>query len=151
MAPDSRQPEIDRGLRCPGCDCPTVLKSTRLAAPDADGYTIARGYVCPRCGASVRCHPGTDRAMGMVADKETHRLRRKAHLWLDAIWKNHLKRSRYNAYSWLALRLDMNRDRVHIALFDKLTCLRVIDICSAYIRKHRPDLYADISASTASN
>lgn len=145
MTPDIRLYNIDHGLLCPYCDCDTQLKTIKLASADSHGYAIVRKFICPKCGASVRCHPGTDRAMGTVADKETHRLRRLAHIWLDAIWKNHLKRSRYNTYSWLALRLDINRDRVHIALFDKQTCLKVIDICSKYIHHHQPDLYDDLN------
>ena len=133
---------IEAGLHCPYCDIPTVLTECR-----ADfRYTYRHMYRCPGCGAFVLCHPGTTRAMGSVADSELRCLRHVSHIWFDAVWRNKLKRSRYNAYSWLALRLNMNKNDVHMGRFDKEMCLRVIDLCSGYIRKKSPIVYDSVTA-----
>lgn len=126
--------EIDKGLICPDC-----REATEVVTAAEAGATRREGLVrrCPKCGAYVHCHPGTDRGMGRVADAELRRLRRKAHEAFDRLWRGpqKVKKSRYNAYSWLALRLKMNKDRVHFALFDKETCRRVIALCRAKLEK----------------
>ncbi|MCM1291095.1 MAG: DUF3268 family zinc-finger domain-containing protein [Prevotella sp.] len=123
--------KIKDGEVCQYCMCDTIVQHRGMV----------RYRVCPKCGASVRCHDGTERGMGSVADRATGRSRKEAHRWFDAIWKNKLKKSRYNAYSWLALRLKMNKDDVHFGLFDEHKCNEVIKLCKAYIFKHDISLY----------
>lgn len=129
---------INKGLQCPYCHCATELKDSATVYKGRH-YGMVR--VCPQCGAYVNCYPGTDRATGSVADAELRRLRHSAHLWFDAIWQNKLKRSRYNAYSWLSLRLRLNKDFTHIGMADKELCRRIIDISRRYISTHDSDLY----------
>lgn len=128
--------KINKGLYCGRCETPTILRVTE----DSESG-ITRILECPKCKDNVRCHPGTDRGMGRIADRRTRKLRYKAHQWFDAIWKNKLKRSRYNAYSWLTLRLDMNRDNVHFSLFSAEECEQSISICKEYIKRKAPELY----------
>lgn len=132
---------IRRGLQCPSCNIPTVLRHKK----DASGQMVGRFYICPQCGAMVNCHQGTERAMGSVASSDLRRLRHIAHIWFDGIWRNKLKKSRYNAYSWLALRLEMNKNDVHMGTLSEKDCIRVIAICSNYIRRHRPDVWETLS------
>lgn len=139
---DSKEKLIIQGRYCPDCNCATVLRNQREIY---GGNRTGRLYYCPSCGASVHCHPGTERAMGRVADSELRRLRHIAHIWFDALWINKLKKSRFNAYSWLTLKLDMNKDNVHIGYFDKETCRCVIEICASYIHKRNAFLFEKIS------
>lgn len=129
---------IYKGLLCPYCHCLTELKDS------ADVYK-GRHYgmvrICPLCGAYVNCYPGTERATGSVADSNLRYMRHLAHIWFDAIWKNKLKKSRYNAYSWLSLRLRLNKDFTHIGMADKDLCRRIIDISRQFIAEHSPELY----------
>lgn len=120
------------GRVCPYCGKPTVL------ANGADlPWVAAKGpvYACHDCLAYVGCHPLTTTAMGRLATRELRALRREAHNRFDFIWRNKLKRSRYNAYSWLALRMSLPVDMVHIGYFDERQCRLVIKICDDYISK----------------
>ncbi len=127
----ARQDPILRGLVCPYCKIETVIVTKR-------GSKFRQ---CPQCSASVKCHPGTETAMGAVASIEHRRLRYEAHRWFDAIWKNKLKKSRFNAYSWLSLKLRMNKDAVHFSQMDEKDCLRAIEICRNLIQEKAPDLF----------
>ena len=98
-----------------------------------------RAMVCPGCGAYVYCHPLTSVPLGSVADKELRRLRWEAHQLFGMLLRLKLKRSRYNAYSWLSLRLGLSKDITHMGLFDAATCRRAIEVCAGYIRRKRPD------------
>ena len=82
--------------------------------------------------------------MGSVANAELRRLRHLAHEWFDPIWQNKLKKSRYNAYSWLSLRLGMNKNYTHMGLFNEEDCKRVIEIANKYIKTHNPQLWEGI-------
>lgn len=134
----TKEERIARGLECRYCGVPTELADSA----ERYGRTVRcrRMRVCRRCGAYVLCHEGSDEAMGSVANEELRRLRHLAHLWFDALWQHKLKRSRYNAYSWLSLRLGMNKDRVHMGLFGEEECRRVIALCRGYIERKAPDL-----------
>lgn len=116
--------------------CPYCKKETQLVV-----CRNSKRWGCPVCHAMVFCHPGTERAMGMVASQHTRQCRKEAHFWLDALWKNKLKRSRYNTYSWLSLKLHKNKNDVHLALFNEEECREVVKICSDYIKAMRPELY----------
>ena len=87
--------------------------------------------------------------MGRVAGPKLRAARIAAHQWFDAIWKNKLKRSRYNAYSWLSLRMKLNKDITHFGMFSPEEILRAISICSNYIERNRPDLWKEIRMRTA--
>ncbi|MBD5217004.1 MAG: hypothetical protein HDS73_00725 [Bacteroidales bacterium] len=125
--------DILNGLVCPKCHVRSVIK-------EYDNEPKQR-RVCEKCGAFVGCHPGTERAMGILATPSTRSLRKIAHGWFDSIWRNKLKRSRYNAYSWLSLRLNMNKNDVHIGMFEEAECRKVIIISASYIKKKNPELY----------
>ena len=134
--------EVNRGLICKYCGSPTELVDS---SEIYNGVSYGRIYLCRKCQAYVSCHKGTDTAMGSVANAELRKLRNTAHEWFDSIWKHKLKKSRYNAYSWLSLRLKMNKNFTHMGLLDEEDCKRVIEISSEYIREHRPQLWEEIN------
>ena len=117
--------------------CPYCGKPTELADGDDVPFVATSGKVrlCRDCEAYVGCHRHTSTAMGRLATRELRALRQQAHSRFDYIWRHRLKRSRYNAYSWLSLRLGMPTDMVHIAYFDENQCRRVIAICEEYIHQ----------------
>lgn len=132
---------INRGLVCKYCGEPTVFVDS---SEIYNGISYGKIYLCRKCQAYVSCHKGTETAMGSVANAELRRLRHLAHEWFDALWQNKLKKSRYNAYSWLSLRLGMNKNYTHMGLFDEEDCKRVIEIASEYIKTHNPQLWDEI-------
>lgn len=83
--------------------------------------------------------------MGSVANAELRKLRHLAHEWFDSIWKNKLKKSRYNAYSWLSLRMGLNKNITHMGLFDEAQCNKVIEISKDFIKQKAPDLWTELS------
>lgn len=128
--------EILSGKKCKYCGRPTEL----VASSEIRRNRKGKSYLCRNCNAYVSCHPGSEMSMGCVADFNLRRLRHEAHLWFDPIWKNKLKKSRYNAYSWLSLRLKMNKNYTHMGYFDEEDCMKVINICRQYLRLHAPHL-----------
>ena len=132
---------IYKGIVCQYCEQATeLIDSSEIFG----GQSFGKIYICRSCNAYVGCHRGTDRSYGSVAKPNLRLLRHQAHHWFDAIWKNKIKKSRYNAYSWLALRLDLNKDFTHIGFFNEESCKKVINLCSEYIKKRRPDLWEDL-------
>ncbi|MDE6311656.1 MAG: DUF3268 family zinc-finger domain-containing protein [Muribaculaceae bacterium] len=126
---------------CSYCGAVPELRSAREVFGDkAEGS--GRFYVCPGCGARVGCHRFSEQAMGRVASAELRRLRGIAHKVFDTVWRDGHKRSRYNAYSWLALRLDIPRHLVHMGYFDEKECRRVIAVCARFLTARDARRYA---------
>lgn len=124
------------GMVCPYCGggtdiAPLAEVSTRTDAAAAN----ARVRLCRKCRAWVGCHRYSDEAMGMLANAELRRLRHQAHTVFDRIWKEKLKPSRYNAYSWLSLRMDMPRHLVHFGFFNEEQCRRAIALCEKFLER----------------
>lgn len=136
--------KIGKGLLCRYCGRQTELTGS---AEMYNGVSYGMMYICRACNAYVGCHKGTTQAYGSVADSELRELRHMAHGWFDPIWQKKIKRSRYNAYSWLSLRLGLNKNITHMGMFDKEDCRRVIELCKNYIKERNPALYLEIERS----
>lgn len=78
-------------------------------------------YLCLKCGAYVGLHPGTERALGTLADVHTRVARRTLKPGFERIWKERLC-SRTQAYKLLAEELGITADRCHWGLFDFDEC-----------------------------
>jgi hypothetical protein len=88
-------------------------------------------WVCTPCDARVGCHPGTVTPLGTPADAELRAARNAAHAAFDPLWDSgELTRTR--AYAWLAERMGMRKEDVHIGHFDLAQCQRVVDECSQF-------------------
>lgn len=85
-------------------------------------------YLCRECRAWVGCHPGTDKPLGRLANKELRDLKIKAHDAFDRVWKDK-DTSRRKAYAWLAEKLKVPPEYCHIGMFNENTCQKVIEIC----------------------
>lgn len=102
-------------------------------------YKVKRGnwpfiYYCNDCGCAVGCHKNSFIPLGKMADRQTRRLRRKAHIEFDKLWKNGLL-SRSKAYNWLALQLNIDYSECHISWFSKDQLKDVVTLSSDYYTK----------------
>ena len=120
-----KQIKILHGEICPYCKIETVK---RYREP------FGWQYKCPKCGAYVGCHKGTDKALGRCATAELRKLRMGAHESFDTFWKvKKMKRGR--AYSWLSEMLEIPKEYTHIGMFSESTCKKVIEICQKEMHK----------------
>lgn len=129
------------GKKCPYCGgVPELVDAREIFG--GIGPASGRYYLCRTCRAWVGCHRYSTEAMGRLAGKKLRALRHRAHTVFDLVWRDRHKPSRYNAYSWLALRLGKPRHLVHMGYFDEEDCRRVIDVCTEFLLKADPEKYA---------
>lgn len=104
-------------------DCPYCGSSVSLT--HHNGKTVYRCDGFPVCDARVGCHPGTDRAVGTLADARLRRWRINAHARIDPLWRDGAM-SRASVYKWLADTLEIERSECHIGMFDVEQCKATI-------------------------
>ena len=112
---------------CRYCGNPVVLTSNK----EIYGREFRNGkiYLCRNCGAFVGTHPGTDIPLGTLANEELREYRKEAHFWFDRIWKRPTRiTTRYKAYGWLALKMELPREKTHIGMFEKEQCIKVVEL-----------------------
>lgn len=90
-------------------------------------------WVCPLCAAMVGCKHGTFIPMGNLANVETRKLRINAHRAFDPIWKNKYM-NRYDAYLWLAKKIQVNPKKCHFSLMTDENLIRSEQICKEYLK-----------------
>ena len=115
--------------RCPYCGKPAKLISAAGILPPQS--KVSKVYACgdyPECDVYVCVHPGTDVAMGTLADAKLRRLRQEAHRCFDRLYKDGLM-SKTDAYAWLADRTWLPRQQAHIGCFGEYHCQLVIQEC----------------------
>lgn len=67
------------------------------------GHSFGMIYLCPRCGAYVGVHKGSDKPLGRLANSELRNWKKAAHAAFDPLWKYGPYRGRRNeAYRWLS-------------------------------------------------
>ena len=84
-------------------------------------------YRCDDCGARVGTHPGTDIPLGTLADEETQKARKRAHVAFDVLWRGKTPWHRAQAYKALARALGVRV--AHISWLDARDCERVMRLC----------------------
>lgn len=89
----------------------------------------------PECDTYVGCHKGTNKPLGTFANAELRHIRNVGHACFDRIWKSRLM-TRTQAYSWLANRLLIPKDKTHFAMFTKETALRAIQYADDYYNSY---------------
>ena len=115
-------------------------------------------YKCDDCNASVGVHKQSNKkAFGSVANEDLKKWRSVTHDFFDDLWKysfekgieekpfrgstdevsrNWRTKCRMTAYKWLALKMDINNDFCHIAMFDITQCVEAINITRKYCDKY---------------
>ncbi len=122
-----------RGVRCPYCGSPVVLRSAEgIYHDNAKGVKL---FVCtkyPACDAYVRVLEGTNTPAGSLANGDLRALRIEAHRCFDQILM-----SRQDAYAWLANVLAAPMAHAHIGQLGEYGCKQVIEESKKFIENNR--------------
>lgn len=138
MAPRKPKPRIVAAPPpvCLECGATASLVMSQSIYPRRPDLWNRPMWQC-RCGAYTGCHQGTENAKGNPAGKETRDARRAAHAAFDRLWQLKVLRdgisrskARGAGYKWLAETLGIERKRCHIAMMDRATALRVVEVCT---------------------
>ena len=74
----------------------------------------------------IRTHPGTNRLIGTLANRELRSLRHEAHRYFDRLYLSGLM-SKEQAYEWLACLIQAPMSEAHIGYLGEYYCRRVVD------------------------
>lgn len=136
-----RGPKPDPVVKCPYCGGRAGLVGGHVIYPHRPDLAAKAFWTCPPCKAWVRCHDGTNKPLGRLANAELRPVRIAAHAAFDALWKRKMEkdkcsksRARRAGYAWLAEQLGMEPRRCHIAMMDAEDCRRVVEVCRPYAR-----------------
>ncbi len=112
------------GKTCPYCGKPTeLIDSTEIYG----GTSYGPIYICRDCGAYVGCYKGTTTALGRLADEKLRLAKRRAHHYLDQLWKT--PKQRLEIYEWLSDELHIPQARTHVGMSDEEQCNRIANLC----------------------
>ena len=114
-------------MTCPYCSEPAALVTGEAIYPHRPDLYTKKFWRCAPCDAHVGCHPGSEKALGRLADAELRRAKMQAHAVFDPLWKSG-KYSRSGAYQMLAHKLGLKKADCHIGMFDVDQCKRVIEV-----------------------
>lgn len=131
-------------IKCPYCGGSAVFHNS--SAFIYNGKDFGPVHACenfPLCDSFVGCHPGTNVALGRLANNELRFWKKEAHKYFDQLWIskkiNKIYRvflpdtsNRKKAYIWLSQKLRISIDDTHIGMFDVDTCKKVVEICKPY-------------------
>lgn len=126
--------------------CRYCLKPAVLLRAGAAGYPYRSDYgptwTCTPCQAWVGCHPGTENALGGLANAELRVAKQAAHAAFDPLWERKMRRDRCSksqarkaGYRWLAEQLGIPFKKCHIGYMNLDECRRVVEICMAVTTK----------------
>ena len=116
---------------CPYCQ----REVQKVKSKDVYGYTgYGTVYICYPCNAYVGSHKATRKPLGTVAKIGRRNARRRAHTVFDPIWKNGIS-TRFEAYKWLAEKLEIELKICHIGYFDEVQCDKIVQIIIQHRRR----------------
>jgi hypothetical protein len=129
--------------------CPYCLLPASLLRHGQAGYPYQRSYgpiwTCVPCQSWVGCHPGTENALGRLANAELRAAKQEAHAAFDPLWKRKMVRdqvpqgrARRAGYRWLSEQMGIAYRDTHIGEFDVNQCRRVVELCSRFNSKETP-------------
>jgi hypothetical protein len=90
-------------------------------------------YLCKDCNAHVGCHNNTKEPLGTMANAELREWRKKAHAYIDPLWKKQGWR-RGTVYRYLKHRFERE---IHIGQSDIETCKKILEIKFNYNKRHK--------------
>lgn len=105
------------------------------------GYPYQRDYgptwTCVPCQAWVGCHPGTEKALGGLANAELRAAKIAAHAAFDPLWQRKIEKegctkghARRAGYRWLSQQLGIPYKKTHIGFMNLDECRRVVEVCT---------------------
>lgn len=115
-------------MKCQYCENDAELVTGEEVYPHLPHLHANKIWRCVPCKAWVGCHKGTDKPMGRLANAELRKAKMEAHAIFDPIWREG-KRTRKEAYQWLAEKLNMPFKKCHIGYFDVDKCNQVVAVC----------------------
>lgn len=128
-------------VKCPYCGRDAVLANGLTIYKHRPDLAELNFWLCKPCDAYVGCHPPTRynkfssvEPLGRLANAQLRKAKSSAHKVFDPIWKTG-KKTRTEAYQWLAEQLDISLDECHIGMFDVDMCIRVQTVCASYRMK----------------
>ncbi len=122
--------------------CRYCLRPAQLLKHGESGYPYPHKdygptWTCVPCKAWVGCHPGTENALGGLANAELRAAKMAAHAAFDPLWRAKMARdgcskshARKSGYRWLSQQLGIPYKKTHIGQFDLDECQRVIEVCN---------------------
>ena len=116
-------------VACPYCCTLAVLVDGKEIYPHRPDLAHLPFWLCAPCSAYVGCHPGTQRPLGRLANRELRQWKQRAHAAFDPLWKpGPMKKfkKRWQAYAWLAHAMQISTQECHIGMFDIARCKRAI-------------------------
>lgn len=125
-------------------NCRYCHQPAALLRIGASGYPYQRDYgpiwVCVPCQAWVGCHPGTEKALGGLANAELRMAKQEAHAAFDPLWRRKIvklkcskSQARRAGYRWLSEQMSIPYERTHIGYMSLEECKRVVEICTPYL------------------
>lgn len=107
------------------------------------GPNNAPAWLClnyPACDSYVGCHPGTENALGTLANAELRAARVKAHGWIDRLWRGKKSPTRKDIYQVIGQAIGVRHFHVaqsDMQLLDRLNARRA-DLERAFGRVTKP-------------
>jgi Protein of unknown function (DUF3268). len=120
--------------------CPYCGKTANLvdSAVIYHGRSYGPAWVCgdyPACDAYCGCHPGTNRPLGTLANKELRKARNDAHDHVDAFWKKDVL-DRSDTYHLVARLMGIDISQCHIAMFTVDQCRLAVAVCKVELEHY---------------
>ncbi len=105
---------------CPECGCDMILRNSK--------YGLFYGCInYPECDATHGAHKDSGEPLGIPADKETRKMRMKAHGDFDNLWQKYGYK-RQESYKLLQNIMGLNKDQAHIGRFNISQCKLLMSI-----------------------
>lgn len=125
-------------VTCPYCGRDAKLVNGLKIYRHRPDLASLKFWLCKPCDAYVGCHKPTryngfddTQPLGRLANSQLRKAKSAAHQTFDEIWKTGRK-SRTDAYLWLAAQLQICPDECHIGMFDVDMCNKVQAVCADY-------------------
>jgi hypothetical protein len=112
---------------CPYCGNKSERVTGRTLYPGRYELAMRLYFRCSPCDAIVSCYPGGE-PRGSLANAELRAARIDTRNIFDQAWLSG-KKTRSEAYAWLAARLGLAVPDCHIGQFDLETCKRAQEVC----------------------
>lgn len=116
---------------CPYCSGPAkILTHKEIYGKDFNDWPWM--YGCKRCDAYVGMHPFTNIPLGTIANAELRKARNVCKKSFERIWQEGRK-TRSEAYAWLAEQMKMTREACHFGWFNAEQCYEAKTACDTFL------------------
>lgn len=122
---------------CRYCLKPAVLLKAGDEGYPYQGRDFGPMWTCGGCASWVGCHPGTENALGGLANAELRRAKQDAHAAFDPMWQRKMERdgvtkaqARRAGYRWLSVQMGLPFKKTHIGFMNLDECRQVVDLCT---------------------